>query len=303
MEGMLYADIFAMVGNTPHLRIPLDEAPGVSLHVKLEGCNPTGSVKDRAGARLIREALDEGRLRPGMTILDASSGNMGCAMAFFGRVLGYQTQVVASSKLTEDKRGFMLWYGADVEKVGDFTIEGNLVCRERAEREPERYCFLDQLHSWANPRAHYEGTGPEILRAFPEAAMVVGSLGSGGTLCGTAWYLKEQRPGIVVVAVQAAPGTRLPGTGSFDEGDYVTPFIRKGYDEKLFDHRVKVTLDDAVARTCQLRDRGVFAGLQTGGVLDAAVRMAEELGIRGEVVVLSGDSGWKNMEKLSALPS
>jgi cysteine synthase len=299
---MRYTDVFSMVGNTPHLQIPGSELPGVTFHLKLEGCNPTGSVKDRAGARLIQEALKEGRLRPGMTILDASSGNMGCAMAFFGRILGFPSQVVASSKLTEDKRGFMLWFGAGVEKVGDFTIEGNLVCRERAEREPERYCFLDQLHSWANPRAHSEGTGPEILRAFAEVAMVVASLGSGGTLCGTASYLKEQRPDIVVVAVQAAPGTRLPGTGSFDEGDYVTPFIRKGYDEKLFDHRIKVTLDAAVARTRQLRDLGVFAGLQTGGVYDAALRAAREFGIRGDVVVLSGDSGWKNMEKLSALP-
>jgi len=300
---MRCSDVFDLVGNTPHLLVPGSWLPGVSFHVKLEGCNPTGSVKDRAGARLIREAIAEGRLRPGMTILDASSGNMGCAMAYFGRILGYSTQVIASSKLTEDKHAFMRWFGAEVEKVGDFTIEGNRICRERAEREPERYCFLDQLHSWANPRAHFEGTGPEILHDFPGVAMVVASLGSGGTLCGTAMYLKEKHPGTVVVAVQAAPGTRLPGTGSFDEGDYVTPFIRKGYDEGLFDHRVKVELGAAVARTRELRDRGVFAGLQTGGVLDAALTAARELEIRGDVVLLSGDSGWKNMEKLSALPA
>ena len=299
---MRYRDVFAMVGNTPHLQLPADGMPGVAVHMKLEGCNPTGSLKDRPAALLIREALEEGRLRPGMTLLDASSGNMGCSIAFFGRILGYPAQVVSGSKLTEDKRAFMLWFGAGVEKVGDFTFEGNQVCRERAEREPERYCFLDQLHSWANPRAHAEGTGPEILRAFPDAAMVVASLGTGGTLCGVAEYLKTQRPGIVIVSVQSAPGTRLPGTGSFDEGDYVTPFIRKGFDDGLFDHRVRVDLEAAVVRTRQLRDLGVFAGLQTGGVYEAALRSARELGIRGDVVVLSGDAGWKNMEKLSALP-
>lgn len=296
---MRYQDVFALVGRTPHVRVRCGEPETAAVYLKLEGYNPTGSIKDRAGNYLIQASLESGRLRPGMTLLDASSGNMGCAIAYFGRLLGYSTRVVSSSKLTEDKRGFMRYFGAEVEKVGDFTIEGNLICRKMAEEEPDQYCFLDQLHSWVNPKAHYETTGPEILAEFPQVAMLVGSLGSGGALFGTAQFLKENRPDVTVVAVQAAPGTRLPGTGAFDDGDYVTPFIQRGYDERIFDHQVKIDYESAVAKTRELRDQGIFAGLQTGGVCHAAVACSHDLGIQGDVVVLSGDSGWKNMEKLS----
>lgn len=298
---MRFADVQALVGNTPHLEIPCGERTGCDFYFKLEGYNPTGSIKDRACVRLLQDRLEAGDLRSGMTVLDASSGNMGCAIAFFGRLAGYPTRVVSSSKLTADKRGFMEYYGASVEQIGDFTIEGNRRCREIAAAEPDRFCFLDQLHSWGNPRAHYETTGPEILRSFPDLALLVGSLGSGGSLLGTAQFLKEQRPGLQVVAVEAAPGTRLPGTGAFDDGDYVTPFIAQGYKQGIFGHRRKIDYQSAAARTLELRDRGLFAGLQTGGVFAAAVDSARELGLEGEVVILSGDSGWKNMEKLLAL--
>lgn len=293
--------ITSSIGSTPHLRVHCGEPEGASLYVKLEGCNPTGSIKDRAGARLVLNAQQSGSLRPGMTLLDASSGNLGCAIAFFGRLLGYKTRIVSSSKLTDDKRGFMQYYGAEIEQVGDFTIEGNRYCRELAAAEPELYFFLDQLHSWINPQTHYETTGPEILADFPDVSLVVGSLGSGGSLFGTAKFLKERRPGLQVVAVQAAVGTRLPGTGSFDEGDYVTPFIQRGYDEKVFDHILKIDYASAVEMTRKLRDQGVFAGLQTGGVCHAAATATQGLGIRGDVVALSGDSGWKNMEKLATI--
>ncbi len=294
-----YESTFDMVGRTPHVRVRSTRAPDARLHVKLEGWNPTGSVKDRAGLRMIREALDSGALRPGMTLLDASSGNMACALAYFGRILGYPTTLVVSSKLTQDKRNFLRYYGAAIHQVGDFTIEGNRFCREMVEREEAgRYCFFDQLHNWANPRAHYEGTGPEILAAFPDVEVVVGSLGSGGTLYGTALYLKEQRPGIRVVAVQSAPGTKIPGTGSFDDGDYVTPFIRKGFDDGIFDRVVKIAEADAVRGTLELRDQGIFGGLQTGGVFHAAEETALDLGAAGDVVFISGDSGWKNIDKL-----
>jgi cysteine synthase len=298
---MRVEDVRQLVGNTPHLKVECDEATGVAIHLKLEGSNPTGSIKDRAGMRLVEDALAQGRLRAGVTLLDASSGNMGCAVAFFGRLAGFPAHIISSSKLTEDKGGFMRYYGARVEQVGDFTIEGNRICRELAEREPERYCFLDQLHSPANPAANHDTTGPEILRDFPDLACLVGSLGSGGSLLGTAEFLKAQRPGVRVVAVQAASGTRLPGTGSFDDGDYISPFIERGFAGGMFDHTVKIDAASAACRTRQLRDRGVFAGLQTGGVFEATIRAVRELGIAGDVVLLSGDSGFKNMEKLRTL--
>jgi len=296
---MKFDGTMQMIGNTPHVAVRAPESPSTRIYAKLEGNNPTGSIKDRACLYMIRSKIKEGALSPGMTLLDASSGNMACAIAFYGRMMGYQAVVVANSKLTPDKRKFIEYYGAELLLVGDFTIDGNRYCADRVAREErDRFCFLDQLHNWANPQAHYETTGPEILADFPDLAMVVGSLGSGGAMAGTARFLKENRPDTKVVAVQAARGTKLPGTGSFDDGDYVTPFIQCARDDQLFDHTLKINERDAVRRTLQLKEQGLFCGLQTGGVLHAALSAVEEFGVEGDVVILSGDTGWKNMDKL-----
>lgn len=300
-SSLVCEDAFGLLGGTPHVRVASGDARWARVYVKLEGQNPTGSVKDRACVAMLRDKLATRALREGDTLLDASSGNMACAIAYFGRLLGYPTRVFSNSKLTEDKRAFIEYFGAELDVVGDFTIEGNRACRKLAEENPERYCFLDQLHNPANPRAHVEGTGPEILEAFPELAMLVCSLGSGGTLLGTATFLKRHLPNLLVVAVEAASGTRLPGTGAFVDGDYVTPFIAEGYDKKVFDQRFQVEFEEAVERTRQLRDQGVFGGIQTGGVYHAALELAREKRVTGDVVVISGDSGWKNMDKLKVI--
>jgi cysteine synthase len=288
-----------LVGNTPMVQF----APGGSrrfrLWVKLEGANPTGSIKDRACLSNIRGAEERGQLRPGMTLLDASSGNMACALAYFGAVFGYDVQVVCNSKLTKDKAAFIRYFGGQLQLVGDFTIQGNRHCRDvLVPSAPDRYCFLDQLHNWDNPRAHLETTGPEIVRDCPDVAAVVGSLGSGGAMNGVGRYIKAAVPGARVICVEAAPGTKLPGTGAFDDGDYVTPFIRQGYDEKIFDDKIKVSEADARRATEDAARQGFFCGLQTGGVLHAAILAARELDIEGDVVAISGDSGWKNMSVL-----
>lgn len=296
---MIYDDIVAVVGNTPHVRVRTEESGRARLHVKLEGVNPTGSIKDRACVHMIRSKLKDRSLRPSMMLLDASSGNMACAIAFYGRVMGYRATVAANSKLTGEKRKFLLYCGATLHQVGNFTIEGNRFCRELAEKDTSgQYCFLDQLHNWDNPRAYYETLGPEILTDFPNVAMVVGSLGSGGSLLGTGQFLKERTAGVKIVAVQAAPGTRIPGTGAFDDGDYITPFIRKGIDEGVFDHIVKIREQDAIRRSAELKDQGIFCGLQTGGVLHASLIAIHEFDISGDVVFISGDTGWKNLDKL-----
>ncbi|MBV9110453.1 MAG: cysteine synthase family protein [Gemmatimonadetes bacterium] len=298
-----FSSALDMVGRTPHLHV---RVPGLAarLHAKLEGANPTGSLKDRAGLFMLQDAIASGALRPGMTVLDASSGNMACTLAYFGRLLGYPSMLVVNSKLTEDKRNFLRYMGARLEEVGDFTVQGNEWCRELVAREgTDRWFFADQLNNWSNPRASYETTGPEILDAFPEVAMVVASLGSAGTLLGMGQFLKERRPGVKVVGVQSAPGTRIPGTGSFEEGDYVSPFFRQGVADGTFDRLVRITHADAVRGTLALRDQGVFVGIQTGGVFHAAVQAAGEMGIAGDVVFVSGDSGWKNMDKLLPLVS
>jgi cysteine synthase len=294
---MKYSDVLKMVGNTPHVSVRCDSA--APIYLKLEGCNPTGSIKDRAGLRMILNELEQGTLESHMTLLDASSGNMACAIAFYGKILGYATKVIVNSKITASKRDFIRYFGASIEQVGDFTIDGNRYCQELVARSNgEKYCFLDQLHNWSNPAAHYQTTGPEILAEFPDVAMLVGSLGSGGSLLGTAQALKEKVPAVKVVAVEAASGTKLPGTGSFDDGDYISPFIKKGYEERFFDEVLKINEADAVRTTHCLRGQGLFCGLQTGGVVHAAQTIANRDRIEGNVVVLSGDSGWKNIDKL-----
>jgi cysteine synthase len=297
MVLLVYEQALEMIGNTPHVRVK-SRIPNLAIYVKLEGCNPTGSIKDRTCIRLIRDVLERGKLKPGMCLLDASSGNLGCSLAYYSRLFGYQACVVSSSKLTASKKDFMEFYGAKVLMVGNFTIEGNHFCHEMTRETPHKYCFLDQLHNWNNPRAHYETTGPEVLEAFPDLSVLVGSLGSGGSLLGTAQHIKERAPQVKVVAVQAAIGTRLPGTASLSDGDYVTPFIEMGFQEKLFDHTYKVSEVEATTAALRLRDQGIFCGLQTGGVFSAAEQIAENQHILGKVVVLSGDSGWKNMDKL-----
>lgn len=295
-------DLLQFVGNTPHVLVRSPESGDAKVYAKLEAYNPTGSIKDRACVYMIRRMLADGQLEPGMTLLDASSGNMACSIAYCGKMMGYPTTVVANSKLTIDKRNFIKYFGANLLEVGHFTIDGNRACRELAEQtERGKYCFLDQLHNWANPQAHYETTGPEILADFPKLSLLVCSLGSGGALCGTAEFLKAALPNLKVVAVQAASGAKIPGAGSFDDGDYITPFIKKGFSERLFDCVYKINEPDAARRTMQLRDQGIFTGLQTGAVLHATLEYIRQFGVVGDVVFLSGDTGWKNLGRLLTL--
>jgi [CysO sulfur-carrier protein]-thiocarboxylate-dependent cysteine synthase len=296
---MKYEAVTTMSGQTPHVRVQCPEIPAARVYAKLEGCNPTGSIKDRACLGLIRSLREEGKLKPSMTLLDASSGNFACAVAFYGRLMGFPSTVVVNSKLTVDKRNFLEYFGAEIIQVGDFTIEGNRYCREvLLPQQPDKYLFLDQLHNWANPRAYYESLGPEILADFPDVKAVVGSLGSGGTMAGTGKYFREHKPDVKLIAVQAAPGTKLPGTGAFEDGDYITPFIQQSIDNNVFDYVVKVTERDAIQRAMQLKDQGLFCGLQTGGVMQAAVLATKHFHLEGDVVIISGDTGWKNLAKL-----
>jgi cysteine synthase len=298
---MVHGNVFELVGNTPTVRVRVSGTRGPSLFLKLEGCNPTGSIKDRACVSMLRSAVKDGSLTPGKLVLDASSGNFACSLAFYGKILGYSSVVAVSSKLTAAKRAFLSYFGTTIHDIGEFTIQGNNFCRTLAETEPDKYCFLDQLHNWRNPEAHYETTGPEIISDVPDVAMVVGSLGSGGTMTGVARYMKQVAPHVKIVVVECASTSRIPGTGTFIDGDYVTPFIRKAYDQAYFDHTIQITEADAGQATQLLVDQGIFAGLQTGGVFHAALTCACRLNIKGPVVALSGDTGWKNLDKLLPL--
>jgi len=295
---MIAETIIDLVGNTPVVRFK-DDSTTARIWVKQEGYNPSGSIKDRACVSNIRAAISEGQLRPGMTILDASSGNMACALAYYGKIFGFKVRVVCSSKLTKDKADFIRYFGAQLSVYGKFTIEGNHYCRDIIlAKAPDLYCFLDQLHNWNNPKASYETLGPEILDDLPGVDAIVGSLGSGGSLSGTARAVKEKKPDTKIIAVEAAKGTVIPGTGSFQDGDYETPFIIDAKQRNLFDKTMYVSLDEARNMTHRLRDQGIFVGFQTGGVVHSAIATAQHFGPNGDIVAISGDTGWKNMEKL-----
>jgi [CysO sulfur-carrier protein]-thiocarboxylate-dependent cysteine synthase len=294
-----YFDALArLVGNTPVLRVPSPGTSPAQLLLKLEGYNPTGSVKDRACVSMLKAMKRDPRWDQSKILIDASSGNMGCSIAYFGKAMRVNVRIVGSSKLTAEKRQFMEYFGATVETTGDFTIEGSIYCRELMESDPGKWYFLDQLHNAENPAAHFEGTGPEILSKVPGVTAVVGSIGSGGTLLGIARYLKQQDERIKVFAVEAAPGTRLPGTAALVDGDYRTPFIEEGFAHNLFDLSVQVSEAEAIEMARSLTSAGVFGGLQTYAVIAAACRLIESHGLRGDIVAISGDTGWKNMDSL-----
>ena len=294
---MVVNSMMDLIGNTPLVKFKTDEVDA-NIYVKSEGFNPTGSIKDRACIFNIQNAIDTGKLKKGMTILDASSGNMACAIAYYGKLMGYDTELVCGSKLTLDKKNFIEYFGGKLTMYGDYTIEANKYCRDVIlPTNPEKYCFLDQLHNENNPIASYKTLGPEIYTDLPNIKMIVGSLGSGGSMYGSSKYLKEQNGDILSVTVEASSGYKIPGTGTFIDGDYVTPFIEKGRDE-IFDDSISIELPNAQERTTQLASQGIFVGWQTGGVLDATIQAIKKHNIKGDVVMLSGDSGWKNIEKL-----
>jgi [CysO sulfur-carrier protein]-thiocarboxylate-dependent cysteine synthase len=298
-EGLL-----CQVGNTPLLEVDLRSPRGqqVRVQIKLEGANPSGSVKDRAAAAMIRRKIASAELQPGMILLDASSGNMGCSLAMFGRALGLDVHLVCNPTLTADKRRFIEYFGARVLENADgrYTYDAYVKCRALA-AEDDSYCFLDQLHNWDNPRAHELGTGREILRDLPSAKLIVGSLGSGGTMLGVAMAARDHRPDLRVVAVCSSAGSRLPGVGAFDDGDYVTPFIAKAWDEGMFERTLRVAMPDVLRQLDQLRSIGVFCGPQTGAVIAGALGLADEVAESDDVVVISGDAGWKNWQYLASL--
>jgi [CysO sulfur-carrier protein]-thiocarboxylate-dependent cysteine synthase len=295
--------VFSLVGNTPLLPVDLMTPKGhrSRLHVKLEGTNPSGSVKDRAAALMIRSQIDSGALVPGCTLLDASSGNFACALAMLGRAVGVDVTVVCNETLTAEKRRFIGHFGGRVvnNDFGSYTYDGNRKCRAMLENPGDRtYCFLDQLHNWDNPRAHEIGTGPEILRDLPSCQLIVGSLGSGGTMLGVSRAVKAVRPDVQVAAVCSASGSRFPGVGAFDDGDYVTPFLQAARETNAFDLVVRTDSAEVMRQLAILSGLGMFCGPQTGAVIAAALRLADQAGLDGDIVVISGDAGWKNWDYL-----
>ena len=287
---MRHEDLADAIGNTPLVGLPrLSPRPGVRLWAKLEGHNPTGSVKDRIARAMVDDAEKTGRLAPGATLVEPSSGNTGIALALVARVRGYRLVVVMPENTSAERRQLLELYGAEVVSSPAAGGSNGAIARaeELAAEHPD-WVMLYQYGNPANVTAHYETTGPEIWRDLPEVTHFVAGLGTSGTLVGVGRYLKEQNPAVQVVAAEPEYGDLVYGLRNLDEG-----FVPPIFDERVLDRRIKVGSHDALDRTRQLAaTEGLFAGISTGAVLHVALRVAERLE-RADVVVLAPDGGWK----------
>ena len=280
-------NLLELVGNTP--LVELRSVGDVQIYAKLEGQNPTGSIKDRIAKAMIEAAEASGELEPGRELLEPTSGNTGISLALVAKLKGYPLTCVMPENATDERKRLLRLYGANI--VFSPGAEGsNGAVRhalELAEREP-RYFMPFQYANEANPRAHYEGTGAEIAEALDRVDVLVAGLGTGGTLMGTGERLRESFPDVVVAAAEPLPGDPVMGLRSLDDG-YVPPIL----DVSKLDRKVLVSNEESVREVRRLLDEeGLFAGVSAGAVGHVARKLAKELDA-GVVVAILADAGWK----------
>jgi cysteine synthase B len=281
------------IGNTPLVELPsFNPSPEVHIWAKLEGANPSGSVKDRVALAMLDAAEDQGELYPGTerVIIEPTSGNTGIALAMLASRRGYRFLAVLPENVSVERRQLLELYGAALEFTpGELGSNGSIRRAQQLVGEhPERFYMPYQYGNPANPGAHYHTTAPEILRDLPEITHFVAGLGTGGTLTGIGRRLKEDKPGVQVIAAEPHPGDGVQGLRSLDEG-----FIPPVLDAAILDRKILVTSDDSLVLTRRLAaQEGIFAGISSGAVLHAALRVARGLH-SGHIVCLFADSGWK----------
>jgi cysteine synthase B len=288
--GGRFSNLLEAIGNTPLVELPrLAPKPDVRIFAKLEGRNPTGSVKDRIARAMIDDAEERGLISPGQSILEPTSGNTGIALGMVCRRKGYPLKVVLPDNVTEERIQLLRMYGAEIvysegAKGSNGAVEMAL---DMAEKDPSYYMPY-QYGNEANPRAHYEGTAPEILDELDGVAAFVAGLGTGGTLMGNGRRLKEENPETLVVAAEPMQGELVQGLRSLDDG-FIPPIL----DVEMLDRKIMVDNHDAIAWTQRLlHEEGVFAGVSSGAIASVAVRIGSELE-GGNVVFLIPDDGWK----------
>jgi [CysO sulfur-carrier protein]-thiocarboxylate-dependent cysteine synthase len=280
-------NVLELVGNTP--LVELKPVGDVQVYAKLEGQNPTGSIKDRIAKAMIQAAEASGELEPGRELLEPTSGNTGISLALVAKLRGYPLTCVMPENATEERKRLLRLFGANIIfSPGKEGSNGAVrLALELAEREP-RYFMPFQYANEANPRAHYEGTGAEIAEALDRVDVLVAGLGTGGTLMGTGERLRESFPDVVVAAAEPLPGDPVMGLRSLDEG-YVPPIL----DVSKLDRKVLVSNEESVREVRRLLDEeGIFAGVSAGAVGHVARTLAAELD-EGVVVAIFADAGWK----------
>src|SRR3954467_12812807 len=285
-----YPDVLGLIGNTPLVGVhQLSPNPFVKIWAKLEGQNPGGSSKDRIALKMVELAERDGVLKPGDTILEPSSGNTGIGLALVAKLRGYQLRVVMPENVSVERRQLLEIFGAEVTlSPGEEGSNGAIRrAQEIAAADPE-YVFLYQYGNPANPMAHYEATGPEIWRDCPEVDVFVAGLGTSGTLMGVGRYLKEQKPGVRVVAVEPPAGELVQGLRNLDDG-----FVPPIFTPEVLDRKLIVRPRESIEWTRRLlNDAGVFAGISSGAAVAGAVKTAQQMD-HGTIVTLLPDGGWK----------
>ena len=289
-----YDSVLDMIGDTPMIDVSvLSPNPSVTLLAKMEGQNPAGSVKDRIALNMVLEAEADGTLTPGRTIIEPSSGNTGIALAMIAQMRGYPIKIVMPENVSIERRQLLEIFGAEIIMSPGAEGSNGAVKRAQAlaDEHPE-WAFLYQYANEANPRAHYETTGPEILRDAPEITHFVAGLGTSGTLMGVGTYLKEHKPGVKIYAVEPPVGEQVEGLRNLDEG-FIPPVYDKWGGPDLLDGKRIVRPKESILWTRRLAaDCGIFAGISSGASLAGAVRVAEQIE-SGTIVFIVCDGGWK----------
>jgi cysteine synthase B len=282
------------LGGTPLVGLPtLSPSAEVRLWAKLEDRNPTGSVKDRPAFAMVEQAEANGRLTPGCTVLEPTSGNTGISLAMVCKLKGYRLICVMPENTSIERRQLLELYGAEIRysPAAGGSNEAVAVAKRLAEKNPD-WVMLYQYGNPANAQSHYDTTGPELLADLPTITHFVAGLGTTGTLMGVGRFLKEKVPGVRVVAAEPRYGELVYGLRNIDEG-----FVPELYDPSVLDSRFSVGPQDALRRTRQLiESEGIFAGVSTGAILHAALAQAQRAvraGERADIAFVVCDGGWK----------
>ncbi len=291
---MRFDNLLDSVGGTPLVGLPrLSPSPDVRVWAKLEDRNPTGSIKDRAGLKMVEAAEKDGLLRPGCTILEPTSGNTGISLAMAAKLKGYRLVCVMPENTSVERKQLLGMWGAEIvsSPAAGGSNEAVRVAKRLAEEHPD-WVMLYQYGNPANALAHYEGTGPELLQDLPSITHFVAGLGTTGTLMGVSRFFREHRPEVRIVAAEPRYGELVYGLRNLDEG-----FVPELYDASLIDTRFSVGPRDAVRRVRELLElEGIFAGISTGAILHAALGQAAKAvkaGERADIAFIVCDGGWK----------
>jgi cysteine synthase B len=289
-----FDSLIESLGRTPLVGLPrLSPSADVRLWAKLETANPTGSVKDRAALYMVAQAEKDGLLRPGVTVLEPTSGNTGISLAMVCRLRGYRLVCVMPENTSIERRQLLTMYGAEIvtSPAAGGSNQAVAVAKDLAAENPD-WVMLYQYGNPANALAHYETTGPEILEDLPTITHLVAGLGTTGTLMGTGRYLREHVPDVRIIAAEPRYGELVYGLRNIDEG-----FVPELYDGSVLTSRFSVGPREALRRTRQLvEEEGIFAGISTGAILHAALGEAAkcvQAGTRADIAFIVCDGGWK----------